>query len=83
VLTKYYKSFEVPFVQFASSLLFDLGRDSQKRFSCVRENLEVMSKLMTAVKDIRADVADMVKAPINPFGPDDPDTPIGPQFQKH
>jgi len=60
VLTRYYKSSEVPFEQFASSLLFDLGRDLQERFSCVRKNLELMSKLMTAVKDIRADVADMV-----------------------
>ena len=80
VLTSYYKSFEVPFEQFGATLLFDLDRDPMERFSFIRENPETVAQLQATVEEMRAETAHLVKDPINPFGPDDPDTPIGPQL---
>lgn len=82
VLTTYYKSFDVPFEQFGAALLFDLVRDPRERFSFVREHPETVARLKAAAANMRAEVADQVKAPINPFGPDDPNTPIGPQLHE-
>lgn len=83
VLTTYYKTFDVPFEQFGTKLLFDLGRDPTERFSFVRENPDVVARLQAKVDEMRTEIAEMIKQPINPFGPDDPDTPIGPQLHEH
>lgn len=83
VLNAYYRTFNVPFEQFGGTLLFDLGRDPTERFSFVRENPDVVDRLLGAVNDMRAEVADKIVEPGNPFGPDDPNTPIGPQLHEH
>ena len=80
VLSTYYKSFEVPFEQFGSKLLFDLARDPSERFSYVREHPEVVARLQADVDAMRAEVASQVKDPINPFPPTDPNIPIGPRL---
>ena len=80
VLSTYYKSWEVPFEQFGGKLLFDLARDPNERFSYVREHPEVVERLQAEVDAMRADVSPMVKDPINPFPPTDPNITFGPRL---
>ena len=80
VLSTYYKSFEVPFEQFGGKLLFDLANDSGERFSYVREYPEIVASLQAEVDALREEVSALVKDPINPFPPTDPNIAIGPQL---
>jgi arylsulfatase A len=82
VLNTYYKSFDIAFERFGTSLLFDLERDPQESFSYVREYPEIVDELMAAVMKMRAETADLVKEPINPFPPRDGSVVIGPQLHQ-
>lgn len=83
VLRTYYKSFDVAFERFGTSLLFDLERDPQETYSYVREHPEIVKELMTAVEEMRAETAGLVKEPINPFPAQDGSTVIGPVLHEH
>lgn len=79
-LRTFYRTFNVPFEQFATPLLFDLDTDPRERFSYLREHPEVYERLMADVRRMRAEVADQKKDPFNPRAPRDPDAPLGPQL---
>ena len=83
VLHTYYKSFDVAFERFGTSLLFDLERDPHESFSYVREHPEIVEELMAAVEKMRADTASLVKEPISPFPPKDGSAIVGPQLHEH
>jgi len=83
VLHTYYKSFDVAFERFGTSLLFDLERDPQESFSYVREHPDIVEELMAAVEKMRAETAGLVKEPINPFPPKDGSVRVGPQLHEH
>jgi uncharacterized sulfatase len=79
-LRTFYRTFNVPFEQFATPLLFDLDTDPRERFSYLREHPEVYERLMADVRRMRAEVADQIKDPFNPRAPRDPNAPLGPQL---
>lgn len=78
VLNTYYRDFYVPFERYGSKLLFDLERDPEERFSYVRENPDVVDRLMAKVTAMRAETDDLKKPPISPVPPVDRPAVIGP-----
>lgn len=79
-LRTFYRTFNVPFEQFATPLLFDLETDPRERFSYLREHPDVYERFMTEVRQMRAEVEDQIKPPFNPRAPSNPDAPLGPQL---
>lgn len=79
VLNTFYRSFNVPFEHYASALLFDLQKDPSENFSFMREFPEDAERLLTAVKAMRTEVAEMKKEAIDPQAQAD-GSPVGPDL---
>lgn len=80
VLNTFYRTYSVPFEHYGSALLFDLEKDPGESFSYLRDLPDVADRLKAAVKDMRADVAEFAKEPINPVAK--AGTPRGPDLQE-
>ena len=82
-LASYYRTFEVPFERFGKPLLFDLQNDPQERFSYVRENPDVYTKLLSSINALRDETESLRKEPLNPFAPIKEGQVTGPDLHDH
>lgn len=80
VLSTFYRNYNVAFERYGSALLFDLEKDPSESFSYMRDLPDVADRLKAAVKDMRADVVEFAKEPINPVA--EAGTARGPDLQE-
>lgn len=83
VLADFYRTFPVPFERFGTALLFDLERDPSERFSYLRELPEIEEDLLSRVKAMREEVADLRREAPGLSPPAGGSAPKGPILSHH
>ncbi|MGD2131198.1 MAG: sulfatase [Maricaulaceae bacterium] len=78
VLSVYYRTLDIPLEQYGATLLFDLERDPEERYSFVRDRPDVVEDLLARVNSMRAETAELVRPPISSTPPAGEDVEIGP-----